>query len=280
MQALEIMAFARLVRWLAPLVLFATSSTALAQKGAAEREARAHYDKGMTLYDAGDFAKAIEEFRTAYEIVPTPGLLFNLGQAYRLEKNYDMALYFYRTYLSRMSDAPNRSDVERRIAEMEELLKNQPPKKEAPQPESTPAQAVTTPPPPAPVIAAPTPAPATPADDEHSGRTRRLTGLAVAGVGVALVATGVAYGVAASSANDDLEAQVRQRGSWSPQLASQYQDGQSDALRANVLLAAGGAAIVTGGIFYYLGWRDAESARHLSVSPTRGGVAMTLSCAF
>jgi tetratricopeptide (TPR) repeat protein len=262
------------------LVLLAISSAAFAQKAAPEREARAHYEQGMTLYDAGDFKKAIEEFRTAYELVPTPGLLFNLGQAYRLEKNYDMALYFYRTYLSRMPDAPNRADVDRRIAEMEELLKNQPPREPAHAPETQPAQPATPPPTSAPTIAAPV-APFT--IDEgagHPGRGRKRAGLVLAGVGVALVATGVVFGLSASSASDDLEQQARQRGSWSPQLSSQYQDGQSDALRADVFMAAGGAAIVAGAVFYYLGWRDAQSARQLSFSPTRGGAAMTLSCAF
>jgi tetratricopeptide (TPR) repeat protein len=263
------------------LVLLATSSAAFAQKASPEREARAHYDQGMTLYDAGDFKKAIEEFRTAYEIVPTPGLLFNLGQAYRLEKNYDMALYFYRTYLSRMPDAPNRADVDRRIAEMEELLKNQPPREPAHAPEPAPAQGATPPSTSAPAIAASV-APVAPIDEGagHPGRGRQKAGLVLAGVGVALVATGVVFGLSASSASDDLEQQARQRGSWNPQLSSQYQDGQSDALRADVFMAAGGAAIVAGAVFYYLGWRDAQSTRQLSFLPTRGGAAMTLSCAF
>jgi tetratricopeptide (TPR) repeat protein len=259
----------------------ATSSGALAQKGSPEREARAHYETGMTLYDAGDFKKAIEEFRTAYEIVPTPGLLFNLGQAYRLEKNYDMALYFYRTYLSRMPDAPNRADVDRRITEMEELLKNQPPREPTTAPEPASAQPAAQSPASTPAIAASVaPRETTDEGTEHPGRGRRRAGFALAGVGVALVATGVVFGLSASSASDDLEQQARQRGTWNPQLSSQYQDGQSNALRADVFFAAGGAAIVAGAVFYYLGWRDAQTTRQLSFSPTRGGAAMTLSCAF
>lgn len=85
-------------------------------------EAREHYQKGITHYNLGEFDQAIDEFKQAYAISGSPGLLFNVAQAYRLKKDYENALYFYRTYLRLQPDASNRPDVEARIIEMEKLL--------------------------------------------------------------------------------------------------------------------------------------------------------------
>ena len=52
------------------------------------------------------------EFKLAYARSQAPGLLFNLAQASRLNKDYEQALHFYRTYLRVRPDAPNRDDVE------------------------------------------------------------------------------------------------------------------------------------------------------------------------
>jgi len=96
-------------------------------------EARRLYDLGITHYDLGEFDQAIAAFKQAYALTQAPGLLFNIAQAYRLKKDYENALYFYRSYLRKEPDAPNRSDVEARIGEMEQLIadgektKNAPP---------------------------------------------------------------------------------------------------------------------------------------------------------
>ncbi len=86
-----------------------------------DRRARERYDKGITHYNLGEFDAAITEFKAAYEINSSPSLLFNIAQAYRLKKDYEQALYFYKTYLRLKPDAKNRADVEARIQEMEKI---------------------------------------------------------------------------------------------------------------------------------------------------------------
>src|SRR3954447_17692225 len=88
----------------------------------AQDEARELYKKGMTHYELGEFDVAIDEFKRAYALTSAPGLLFNLAQVYRMKKDPEQAVYFYRTYLRLVPDAPNRADVEALLAENQALV--------------------------------------------------------------------------------------------------------------------------------------------------------------
>lgn len=87
--------------------------------------AREHYKRGTTLYDLGKYDEAIVEFQQAYEIKDDPVLLYNIAQSFRLASKYSEALRFYRTYLRRAPKAPNRDEVETKIADMENLIAQQ-----------------------------------------------------------------------------------------------------------------------------------------------------------
>src|SRR5581483_10787209 len=54
-----------------------------------------------------------------------PALLFNIGQAYRFAGDLPKAIGAFKSYLRRMPKAPNRPEVEARIAEMQKLLDEQ-----------------------------------------------------------------------------------------------------------------------------------------------------------
>jgi hypothetical protein len=110
------------LRLLVALALLVAGSGARASAG--EAEFRSHYDKALNLYSAEDYEGAIREFQAAYAIKPRPRLLFNLGQAHRNLGNYKEALRFYLLYQA-MEPAPKpglRSELERYIAQMKELL--------------------------------------------------------------------------------------------------------------------------------------------------------------
>jgi tetratricopeptide (TPR) repeat protein len=85
----------------------------------AETKAKAFYLEGQKAYDIGDFPRAIDNFKKAYDTAPKPGLLFNIAQAYRLSGDGKQALFFYRNYLRQVPDAGNRADVEDWIAKLE-----------------------------------------------------------------------------------------------------------------------------------------------------------------
>jgi hypothetical protein len=111
---------------LAALLFGATVAHAQVPSDDAKKaEAKSWYEQGLSAYNLGNFPKAIEAFTKAYELSQAPGLLFNIAQSHRLNKEYEKASYFYSTYLRLKPDAPNRADVEARIKEMDEALEKQ-----------------------------------------------------------------------------------------------------------------------------------------------------------
>jgi tetratricopeptide (TPR) repeat protein len=87
---------------------------------ARDAEARNLFEAGRKAYDSGDYSGGLSYFERAYEQSPRPGLLFNIGQAaYRLRSD-DKALRSFKAYLDQTPLAPNRSEVESRIRELEQ----------------------------------------------------------------------------------------------------------------------------------------------------------------
>jgi hypothetical protein len=81
----------------AAIIVVMISAEAAAQPAArtgtpASSEARAHFERGVTLYDETDYQAALVEFKRAYAIAPTWQVLFNIGQAYFQVRNYAEAL--------------------------------------------------------------------------------------------------------------------------------------------------------------------------------------------
>jgi tetratricopeptide (TPR) repeat protein len=240
--------------------------------GDAMQEAKDHYDRGMAHYELGEFGAAVDEFKAAYALSQAPGLLFNLAQASRLNKDYEQALHFYRTYLRVRPDAANRDDVEKRLSELEPIVKmRQRAEMEklsapTPVPENRPAADDK----PQAVIAQPPP---------PGGKKERIAGIVVGVAGVGLLAAGIGLGVASLDAQNKLSSLATQMGSWSPAQTSLYQTGQRDAAAATGLYVAGGVAVATGVILYAVGWKK-DRAR-FAVAPVPGGGAHAVwSCAF
>jgi len=167
--------------------------------------AREHYRRGNKAYDLGRYHEAAQEYEQAYEAKDDPALLFNVAQAYRLAEDYKNALRAYRAFLRRMPRAPNREEVEARIADLQKLIDQQTRTKEAPpegpmapQPnlQKAPAPAPTpTPTPKNEVVKAEAPKPAQPQRETPPLYKRWWLWAAVGGVVVVGVALGVGLGV-------------------------------------------------------------------------------------
>jgi tetratricopeptide (TPR) repeat protein len=140
-------------------------------QGAADDDsakARALFDKGMAHFHLEEYQQAIEKWEEGFRVKPVPEFLYNVAQAYRLSKQPEKALSFYKKYLRMKPDAPNRPEVERHVRELNRIVSEQersaaaPPRgmikpgsKQPTEPEPTtppPPQpeTVTTPPPPPP----------------------------------------------------------------------------------------------------------------------------------
>ncbi len=88
-------------------------------------EAQRLYREGTQSYDLGEYERAIELYKQAYKHKEDPVFLYNIGQSFRFLKNFERAQFFYRAYLRNAPNAANRADVEKRIAEMAEMLRRQ-----------------------------------------------------------------------------------------------------------------------------------------------------------
>src|SRR5262245_58938591 len=87
--------------------------------------ARELYEQGVIFYNVGEYAKAIEAFRSAYLASPKPSLLFNIAQAYRKQGDCNKAAEFYQTYLREKPDAADRQDIEAKLQSARECARVQ-----------------------------------------------------------------------------------------------------------------------------------------------------------
>jgi tetratricopeptide (TPR) repeat protein len=94
-------------------------SRAQADSADATARAKALYEAGVRQYNLGEFEKALDDFKAAYELRPDPALLFNIGQSHRVLGHTQAAIFAYRAYLRELPDASNRDEVERLRAELE-----------------------------------------------------------------------------------------------------------------------------------------------------------------
>ncbi len=61
-----------------------------------DAEAKKAYMDGTKYYNLGDFPKAIEHYKRAYELKPDAVFLYNIAQSYRLSNDFTQALFFYK----------------------------------------------------------------------------------------------------------------------------------------------------------------------------------------
>jgi len=235
--------------------------------------ARAHYEKGTTLFDLQRYAEAAKEYEAAYEAKPDPVFLFDIGQAWRLAGEPEKALGAYRSYLRRIVKAPNHDKVEALIGELEKTIQERKEKQEKEaaalaekqKAEAAAAAAAATPPPP-PVVAAPppaivAPAPIAPAPMQPHSRALVIAGIVTATLGVAALATGVAFTLLAQSDFNEIN---------SPSMNYVFNPSTESAMKLDqpiggALLGIGAAAVVAGGTMAFVGARHERST--VSIAP-------------
>jgi hypothetical protein len=92
--------------------------TASAQTDAERTRARAAYTEGQRRFDAGDFAGALTKFEEAYTIVNNPVVLLGVASAQERLGRIPEARATLERYLRERPTAPDRADIEARIAAM------------------------------------------------------------------------------------------------------------------------------------------------------------------
>lgn len=169
--------------------------------------ARSEYEHALALYQHGEYAAAIGPLRRAYELYPSPELLYDLAQAQRLAGDCTGALASYRAFLATDPSEPLRSRADAKLLEMEQCAARV--ADSAGPPESNEAAPSGEPPRPAPEIhLMPAPPPAAAPAVTHGSPTdrRKPYVIALAAVSLAGFAVSGAAFVSYSSKNHEAEA--------------------------------------------------------------------------
>ncbi len=261
-------------------------------------EAGAHYQKGVEQFSAGNYEDAIVEFKLAYAAGGPPALLFNIAQAHRSAGHDQEALAYYKEYLRVLPDAPNRTEVEARMADIEAELQAASHAERG-------------------IVATPTPTtvadsgkggvdkiaraddgtmavdlrarPAAARSDSmleptvapyHPGKRLRWAGAAAIGTGALSVGLGIYFGVTAGDAASELDARAARGAPWTDAEQRLYDRGQRDETLAVSLVVVGGAALAAGTIMSYIGWQQDEQAAEFAFVPTRGGAQAVMAWGF
>jgi hypothetical protein len=125
---------------MATMLLLLAGSPAWAQPSAAQ----AAYREGEKQYNLGNFIRAIDAFKQAYELDANAAYLYNIGQAYRQLRDCHSATFFFRRFLAvKASDrkrplkAELRLEVERWLEELRPCVQANPESMPAPLPAVT-----------------------------------------------------------------------------------------------------------------------------------------------
>src|SRR5690349_10201210 len=112
--------------WL--LAALASSAAGSAQASGADAaatipEAQSRYEAGVAAYEQGRYREAVERFKEADQLAPSPLLSFNIAKVYERMADNRSALAWYRDYLRRLPAAENRAAVRERIDVLERALR-------------------------------------------------------------------------------------------------------------------------------------------------------------
>src|SRR5438874_2346045 len=99
------------------VLVVALGGAAAADEAAA---AKRYFVSGSKHFDLGEYVDALSDFKEGYRLKDDPVFLYNIAQCHRLLNQNTEALRAYKTYLRRAPTAPNRGEVERKIAAIEE----------------------------------------------------------------------------------------------------------------------------------------------------------------
>lgn len=258
------------------VVACAIAPTAHAQTSGRDAEARALFQAGQVAFEEGRYENALEYFRRSYELSQRPELLYNIGSAAdRLRLDAD-ALRAFEQYLELRPDAPNRAELEGRIA----VLRRAVAAAGATTATTTAATTTTatttdTPPDQAETQAVATTStvggPSAPAGEADAGPGPMPwivlgAGAAVAVTGVILI--GVAAGDVAAVEN------APQGSSWSD-VSAAYDRSEPLSIAGAVLIGVGGAAMIGGLVWGVVGGSSSSSEQpqaELTIGPGSVGV--------
>jgi tetratricopeptide (TPR) repeat protein len=107
-----------MVLGLALALLAIAAAPALARKPAAKdlAAAKAHFKQGKAYHEAGAYLEAVKEYEKAYALAALPDLLFNIGQAYRMQGDKPKAIAAYERFLAAVTEGDLADEARAQLA--------------------------------------------------------------------------------------------------------------------------------------------------------------------
>jgi tetratricopeptide (TPR) repeat protein len=166
----------------------------------ANAEAKRLYLSATRHFDLAEYPAALDDFKQAFRFKDDAVFLYNIAQCYRIMNKNDDALAFYRSYLRRLPEAPNRAEVESKIAALQEAIATQEKARATPKQGLETPDSIQPPPPPPPDTTANNALVATSAPPKKTPIYKKWwLWTAVGGVVVVGVAVGLGVGLSSSS---------------------------------------------------------------------------------
>jgi hypothetical protein len=226
-------------------------------------------------YERGEYDKAVQLWRDAYSFdCSKPAVFLNMANAYEKKGDKAAAVAMLETYLSRVpKDSPDVGTINAKVQNLKASLKSDPVVPVTPTATTAPTTG------PAPTSTGPDTLPPPP-----GARPYGVAPWVVTGVGVAALGAGVVVAIIGNGKVSDAEEKCPNRNKCrDPTVADDGNTGRS-MVTAGIIVAGVGAAAVTGGLIWQLGFNDpAPAAAHLRrgvrvaplLSPAQQGVLVT-----
>ena len=235
----------------------------------------------MVHFRHGDYDQAISAFQRSFDLLPSPALLFNLGQAYRRKGDCVAAAAMYRRFEASDPGAAERSNVRIRIDEMDACAT---PRQgvmavtpAATLPASAPPVAISTTPrqvggDASPMVDVPRDRGSVAATDGF-GRRLRIGGIALVAFGLAASAAAVYASTQVIEERERVSELFRSGGTWDASWDGVVARGQRYEAFSKGLYAGAALTVGAGIVLYYLGHRQHEQRLLAGRSPWLGGIA-------
>lgn len=249
-----------------------------------DERARELYLRGDRLYAEGSYDEAVIAFEQAYELSRRPPLLYDMANALERLGRYEEALHRLNQYVPSAPDH-QRATVLKRIrsleARAEEQRRRERAERAASAPSSPEASGARGP------TAAPGPLAAAPAGDAaqppSEAGSAPILGYALGGGGLASIGVGVVFGILASSARSDAEAQCVDSGSGllcPTSIESKLSTADSRALVADLAIGVGLVAVGVGAYLVLSHDEDSGASTALRAGAAPDGGRMSLVTTF
>jgi tetratricopeptide (TPR) repeat protein len=232
-------------RLIAALTIFAFEGMALAGPSPEEL-----FNQGQASYAKGDYTSAVAKWNESYRLSKEPELLFNIAEALRDAGQCAEALATFRRFITIAPGSEQRPLADEFVRELAAKCDA--------------------------VGASPPPTIDNPDERTRPGGTQKLVGLAVAGVGVVSVATGLYFGHRASSLGEEVMRACPGTGCIWVMLANKDAEGRSAETKQYVFAGIGIAAIIGGGVTYWLASREHRTPS-IAITSGRDGARITWS---